>query len=54
MIVNQYDEVILKDGRTATIVEILEDGIEYLADVNIGDDEWDTIEISHQDINEVI
>lgn len=50
MIIKQYDKVVLKDGRTATIVDILEEGVAYLVDVDLADDEWDTIQIKHEDI----
>ena len=43
--VKKYDKVRLKDGRTATIVEVLEEGVAYLAD-------WDTEEIRQEDIEE--
>lgn len=46
----QYDKIVLKDGRTAIIVEILEEGVAYLVDVDLPDEEWDTIEIRQDDI----
>lgn len=52
MTIKQYDKIILKDGRTATVVEILEDGVAYLVDVNLPGTDWDTIEIRHSDIRE--
>ena len=45
-----YDHITLKDGRTATIVEIMESNIAYVVDVDLGDNEWDTIEIRQEDI----
>lgn len=39
MKIGQYDKVILKDGRTGTIVEILEDGVGF------NEDEIKSIEI---------
>lgn len=53
MIIKQYDKIILKDGRTATVVDILEDGVAYLVDVDLAEDEWDTIQIKHEDIERV-
>ncbi len=50
MTIEQYSKVILKDGRTATIVEILEDGATYLVDVDLPGPDWDTIEILQDDI----
>ena len=32
MKISQYDRVMLKDGRTATIVEVLEENTAYIAD----------------------
>ncbi|MGN0194611.1 MAG: hypothetical protein ACI39G_05835 [Pseudoramibacter sp.] len=52
-ILKQYDKVLLKDGRTATIVEILGDGDEYIVDVDLKDD-WDTIAVMRQDIKKRI
>ena len=48
------DKVILKDGRTATIVEILEDGVAYLVDVDLPGPDWDTIDIKYEDIYQVL
>lgn len=54
MKVGQYDRVVLKDGRSATIVEILEEGVAYIADVDLPGPDWDTIEIKHDDIYKVV
>lgn len=54
MTIKQYDKVRLKDGRTGTIVEILEDGIEYIADIDLPNSDWETIEIEYKDIAEII
>lgn len=54
MTINQYDRILLKDGRTATIVEILEENIEYIVDVDLPGPTWETIEISYSDIDRVI
>lgn len=54
MIVKQYDKVRLKDGRTATIAEILKEGIEYIVDVDLPGPDWETIEIQQKDIDEVV
>lgn len=52
MTIKQYDKIILKDGRTVTVVEILEDGVAYLVDVDLPGPDWETIEIRHSDICE--
>ena len=47
--VNQYDCVMLKDGRKAAIVEKFSDR-DFLADVGSCPEEWDTIDITIDDI----
>ena len=49
--IKQYDKVRLKDGRIATIVEALEEGVAYLADVDLPGPDWDTVEIRQEDID---
>ena len=49
MKVNQYDRVILKNGGTATIVEKFSDR-DFLADVGSSPKDWDTVDISIDDI----
>lgn len=50
MKVKQYDKVVLIDGRTATIVDVLEDGVAYLADVDLPGPDWETVQIRQEDI----
>jgi hypothetical protein len=50
--INEYDKVRLKDGRTATIVEVLEPGVAYLADIDLPGPDWETEEILQDDIAE--
>ena len=45
----EFQEVILKDGRIAAIVEILGEGV-YIADVGDSPADWDDIVISEDDI----
>lgn len=54
MIVNQYDEVRLKDGREGCIVEVWKPGAAYSLDIGDDADTWDNIDIEHDDIAEVI
>ena len=54
MKVKQYNKIRLKDGRICTIVETLKDGVEYIADVDLPGPDWETIEIRHDDISEII
>lgn len=53
MKVNEYDTVLLKDGRTAAIVEKF-DETHFLVDVGDGPKDWDTIDITIDDIEKVI
>lgn len=52
MEVHEFDNVILKDGRDAAIVEVL-DSTHFLADVGDGPEDWDTIFITIDDIKEI-
>ena len=54
MKLKQYDKVKLKDGRTATITEILEEGVAYLVDINLPGPDWDTVEIRYDDIDAIL
>lgn len=53
MIVKQYDTVLLKDGREAAIVEAFENKV-FIADVGDSPADWETIDITIDDIEEVI
>ncbi len=53
MSIHLYDKIRLKDGRTASIVEILEPGKVFLADVDLSED-WETTEIFVDQIETVI
>lgn len=50
--IKQYDNVILKDGRKASIVEILGDKEEFIADIDIGGD-YETETIYPDEIDEI-
>lgn len=54
MTIKQYDKAKLKDGRTCTIVDILEEGVAYIVDVDLPGPDWETIEILQEDIDEII
>lgn len=51
MSINLFDEVLLKDGRSACITEIFDES-HFLADV--GFEKWIAIEISIDDIEKVL
>jgi len=53
-LIKQYDEVILKSGKSAVIVEILEAGKAYIADIEIEKDDWETEHVWHDDIKSII
>lgn len=53
MKIEQYDSVLLKDGRRAAIVERFSE-IDFLADVGSSQEDWDTIDITINDIEKVI
>lgn len=54
MEINLFDKVKLKDGRTASIVEIYEQGVAYEADIEMEDGEFDTDTIKHEEIEKII
>ncbi len=53
MKVKQYDTVLLKDGRTAAIVEEF-DGKDFIADVANSEKDWKTITLTIDDIDKVL
>ncbi len=53
MVIKQYDTVLLKDGRRAAIVEVLSDTV-FLADVGDSPEDWDTITITLDEIQEIV
>lgn len=53
MKLKMFDKVKLKDGRTAIIVEIYEQGVAYEADISC-EEEYITDTIKHEDILEVV
>lgn len=53
MVVKQYDSVLLKDGRRAAVVEKWNDS-HFLVDVGSSPKDWETIDITIDDIEKVI
>ena len=53
MQINQYDRVRLKDGRTATVVEVFGDNEWFFVDVDL-DGDWETIGAFKNEIQEVL
>jgi len=58
MEINLFDEVILKDGRNGTIVEIYGNGNEFVIDILIDDTgeypEYETDTIKYEDIKWIL
>jgi hypothetical protein len=52
MEIKEFDKVLLKDGREACIVEVLSDK-DFLADIGSSQEDWDTIDVSINDIEKV-
>lgn len=53
MLIRQYDNVLLKDGRRAAIVEVFSER-DFLADVGSSPKDWETIDITIDDIEVVL
>ena len=49
----EYSEVLLKDGRSACIVEVLSD-TDFLADVGNSPEDWENIYITIDDIDRIV
>lgn len=49
-----FDKVRLKSGQLADIVEVYEKGVAYEADIELGDNEYDTDTIFEADIVEIV
>lgn len=52
--IEQYDSVMLKDGRRAAVVEVYGDQEEFDVDVGSSPADWDTITVKRDDIERVI
>lgn len=52
MELKEFDRVMLKDGREATIMDSL--GADYVVDVGEGEEDFDTILISAEKIEKVL
>ncbi len=53
MVVKEFDTVLLKDGRVASIMEAFDNKV-FIADVGSSPKDWDTIDITIDDIEKVI
>ena len=50
MQIELFDKIRLKNGKSAYIVEIYEQGVAYEADIDENDNEYTTDTIKHKDI----
>lgn len=53
MKIKEFDTVLLKDGRRADIMEVLDEKT-FIADVGSSPKDWETIDITIDDIEKVI
>lgn len=53
MIIKEFDTVLLKDGRKASIVEAFENKV-FIAEVGSSEKDWETIDITIDDIEKVL
>ncbi len=53
MVIKEFDTVLLKDGREASVVEVLSDH-DFIADIGDSPADWATIDITLDDIEKVI
>lgn len=53
MKIKEFDTVILKDGRKASIVEVLSDTV-FIADIGSSSKDWETIDVTLDMIDKVI
>lgn len=54
MTIKEFDHVILKDGREGAVVEVLGDQELFLVDVGSSPADWETIQVTRDEIEEVI
>ena len=53
-IIQQFDTVLLKDGRRASVVEVYGDQEVFDVDVGASPKDWDTITVQRNDIVDVL
>ena len=53
MKINLFDEVLLKNGQEAAIIEVFSDR-DFLADIGSGPEDWDTIFVTIDEIEKVL
>ena len=50
MMIELYSKVLLKNGKTATVIEILNPQKAFLVDVDLPGPDWETIQVEYDDI----
>lgn len=53
MEIKEFDTVLLKDGRRASIMEAFDNKV-FIADVGSSPEDWETIDINIDDIEKVL
>jgi len=48
-----YDEIMLKDGREAVVIEVLSEN-NFLVDVGSSPSDWETISVTRDEIKKVL
>lgn len=52
--IDEFDTVLLKDGRKAVIIEVLGNQEHFIADVGSSPKDWETIDVSIDEIEKVL
>lgn len=53
-IINEFDNVLLKDGRDGAVVEVLGDQDLFMVDVGSSPLDWETITVKRDDIIKIL
>jgi acetone carboxylase gamma subunit len=54
MMIELYSKVLLKNGKTATVIEILNPQKAFLVDVDLPGPDWETIQVEYDDIKSFV
>lgn len=53
MIIQQYDTILLKDGREGVVVEAFDNEV-FIVDVGSSPKDWETIDVKYDEIERII
>ena len=53
MKINLFDEVLLKNGQEAAIIEVFSER-DFMADIGSGPEDWETIDLTLDEIEKVL